>query len=78
MYTSRLPNKHFYQIEIKIIDIIIHNLKVIKLYLKFILQQEIKTKNFNFLKIAKKNKINIYFHNNEDNVTERIHKVTKN
>lgn len=76
--SSRLPNKHFYQIgNKKIIDIIIHNLKSNKIISQIYLATGTKTKNFNFLKIAKKNKINIYFHNNEDNVTERIYKVTK-
>lgn len=76
--SSRLPNKHFYKIgNKKLIDIIIDNLKKNKLISKIYLASGTKKKNFFFKKVAKEKKIEMYFHKNEDNVTERIYDVSK-
>ncbi len=76
--SSRLPNKHFYKIGDKeLINIIIDNIKKNKLISQIYLATGTKKKNFLFQKIAKKKKIKIYFHKNEDNVTERIYNITK-
>ena len=77
--SSRLSKKHFHNIgQTKLIDIIINNLKKNKLISKIYLATGTKKKNLLFKNIINKNKnCEIYFHKNEDNVTERIYFLSK-
>ena len=75
--SSRLPNKHFYKIGNKeIINIIVDNLKKNNVISKIYLATGSEKNNFSFKKLIKDKdkKIEIFFHKNEHNVTERIYK----
>ncbi len=79
--SSRLPSKHFYKIgDEKIIDITIKNLLSNKLIKNIYLATGKKNENLKFKKYLDKKykkKIEIYFHKNSTNVTERIYYLTK-
>ena len=79
--SSRLPNKHFYKIgDKRLIDINIQNLLLNKLIKNIYLGTGNVKENIKFKKYLDKNykkKINIYFHKNSENVTERIYYLTK-
>lgn len=79
--SSRLPNKHFLNIGDKsLIDITIKNLLSNKLISNIYLATGKKSENIMFkdyLDKKYKKKINIYFHKNSNNVTERIYYLTK-
>ena len=79
--SSRLPNKHFYKIgNKKLIDINVQNLLSNKLIKNIYLGTGKIRENIMFKKYLDKKykkKINIYFHKNSENVTERIYYLTK-
>ena len=75
--SSRLKNKHFYKInDDELINIIYKNLKENDLISEIILATGTIKENKKFKNYFKKNK-KIYFHKNNENVTERIYEVTK-
>ena len=76
--SSRLPNKHFYKIGNKrLINIIIENLKKNNLISKIYIATGSKKKNNLFKAVSKKEKVELHFHKNEDDVTGRVYAVTK-
>jgi hypothetical protein len=76
--SSRLPKKHFYKIGNKrLINIIIDNLKKNNLISKIYIATGSKKKNNLFKSVSKKEKVELHFHKNEDDVTGRVHTVTK-
>ena len=76
--SSRLSNKHFYKIGNKrLINIIIDNLKKNNLISKIYIATGSKKKNSLFKAVSKKEKVELHFHENEDDVTGRVYAVTK-
>jgi len=79
--SSRLPKKHFLKIGKKsLLEIVVENLLSNNLISNIYLGTGKKKENILFkryLDLKYKNKVNIYFHKNSDNVTERIYYLTK-
>ena len=78
--SSRMPNKHFKFIgNLRLIDYVIKNLKKNKIIKEIILATGKEQNNKIFFKLKEKYKfLKIYYHKNDERVTERIYHVTKN
>lgn len=79
--SSRLKKKHFKKIgSLTVLEIIINNLKKLDYVDKIVIATGSKKKNPNYEKFIKQKKIkkvNFFYHNKEENVTERVFFATQ-
>lgn len=78
--SSRLPNKHLLKFGNKnLLEIIINQLKNIKIISNIVISTGRKNKNFHYEKYLKSKGLNIKFNysNDENNVTKRVYECTK-